>query len=187
MWGHEAFERFCDELEPGSTVADIGSGKGVHSKILRDIGMDVIEYDVIHGTDYIYESIYPGLLKGVWCCHVAEHILDLDTFLKKIFNHLGQYGLLAITVPPLKHTIVGGHVNLFNPGLLLYRLILAGFNCREARVGVYGYNISVLVRKDPVDLPTLVYDQGDIMALAPYFPLPVVNDSFYGNIGNIQW
>ena len=60
--------------------------------------------------------------------------------------------LLAITVPPLKHSIVGGHINLYNAGILLYNLILAEFNCRDARIKQYGYNITIILEKEIIKL-----------------------------------
>jgi hypothetical protein len=107
-------------------------------------------------------------------------------FLTKCFDDLRDDGVLAVTVPPAKHEIVGGHLTLWNEGLLIYNLILAGFDCSEARVGVYGYNLSVIVRKRKTDAPRLSMDHGDIERLARYFPLPVAQ-GFDGRIGNLNW
>ena len=78
------------------------------------------------------------------CC---EHQVNPNLFLKKIFNDLKEGGVLAITVPPLKHEIVGGHVTLWNAGLTMYQLVLAGFNCKNISIKSYGYNISVVLKK----------------------------------------
>ena len=90
------------------------------------------------------------------------------------------------SVPPLKHQIVGGHVSLWNAGLLLYRLILAGFDCSNAAVKSYGYNISVVVRRRNIQLPKLIRDSGDIAQLSAYFPKPV-NHGFDGRIDELNW
>lgn len=102
--------------------------------------------------------------------------------------------MLAITVPPLKNTIVGGHVSIWNAGLILYRLILAGFDCSEASVYRYGYNISVIVRKKTIHvLDKITYDKGDIRRLSPYWPKGIkmrhkeFDDSFYGWIKKLNW
>src|SRR5690606_36120022 len=80
-------------------------------------------------------------------------------------------GVLALTVPPLKSRIVGGHVSLWNAGLLLYNLVLAGFDCSRARILQYGYNISVILTKTPAELPRdLSFDRGDLRRLRPFLP-----------------
>lgn len=96
-------------------------------------------------------------------------------------------GVLAITVPPLKREIVGGHVSLWNAGLLLYRLILAGFDCQNASVLTYGYNISVIIEKRRIDLPSdLKFANGDLEKLSDYFPFDV-KQGFDGDIAMINW
>lgn len=136
--------------------------------------------------DYLTYEV-PQPLDGLWASHVLEHQPNPNLFLKKCFNDLRPGGVLAVTVPPLKHKIVGGHLALWNPGILLYHLILAGFDCRKARLASYGYNISALVRKEPADLPTdLHYDGGDIGKLAHLFPVPV-SHGFDGRISDVNW
>lgn len=97
-------------------------------------------------------------------------------------------------MPPFKSEIVGGHVSLWNPGLLLYRLVLAGFDCSEASIYCYGYNISIIVQKRTVHvLEDLAYDRGDMCFLQQYLPKeiksrPVDRDiSFKGKIKKINW
>ena len=104
-------------------------------------------------------------------------------------------GVLAVTVPPYKPTIVGGHVSLWNAGLLLYRLVLAGIDCKDAHVKSYDYNISVIVeRKKDIDVTDrLSYDMGDIRAIREYLPSELkffpneYDDPYYGNIKELNW
>lgn len=125
---------------------------------------------------------------GIWCAHVLEHQMNIGAFLENLRHDLRPGGVLAITVPPLKHEIVGGHVSLWNEGLLIYNLVLAGFDCRDAQVGVYGYNISVIVDRVDAKLPPLKHDRGDIEALAELFPHSLhVYQGFPGNFGSIGW
>ena len=97
-------------------------------------------------------------------------------------------GLIAITVPPLKHMIVGGHVSLWNAGLVLYRLVLCGLNCSEASILSYGYNISIILRKKEVSIDGIECDCGDIRKIKKYLPQGLkyfpneVDDPFDGNI-----
>ena len=94
----------------------------------------------------------------------------------------------------MKKETVGGHVSLWNAGLLLYRLVLAGFDCSDASVLTYGYNISVIVKKKSIHvLDELSYDRGDLKIISKYMPQglkirPVDRDiSFNGNIKRINW
>lgn len=123
---------------------------------------------------------------AIWCCHVLEHQRNVGAFLEKCFADLKDGGWLAVTVPPRKDEIVGGHLTLWNAGLLLYNLILAGFDCSGASVKTYGYNVSVIVRKRRANLPALKMDCGDIESLAEFFPMPV-EQGFSGLIGGINW
>jgi SAM-dependent methyltransferase len=167
------------------SVLDVGSG-GVHADILRDAGKDVTTinlYDADIVGNYLH---YDFKVDCIWASHVLEHQPNPNLFLQKCFRDLNDDGILAITVPPLKHDIVGGHVTLWNAGILLYQLILAGFNCVKASVKTYDYNISVIVRKRPFDMPELKMDFGDIETLNPYFPMLAYN-GFNGEIKELNW
>ena len=52
-------------------------------------------------------------------------------FLGKIRNVVKEGGLVGIVVPPRKPFITDGHVSLWNAGLVVYHLVLAGFDCSE--------------------------------------------------------
>ena len=118
---------------------------------------------------------------------MLEHQANPGLFLRKIYRDLKAGGVVAVTVPPAKSTIVGGHLTLWNAGLLLYNLIMAGFDCRNAAVKSYGYNISVIVRKRRACHPRdMVMDCGDIERLAHFFPCPAKQD-FEGHIIELNW
>lgn len=179
----EALDRFI--AENPKTVLDVGSGFGSHASIMREAGIEVQEIDISRGLDYLKYGFSPQV-DGIWCCHVLEHQRNPGLFLDKIKRDLKPGGLLAITVPPAKHNLVGGHVTLWNEGVLLYQLILAGFDCSEAKVGVYGYNISVLVRNKDIELPKLKHDKGDIESLKDFFPFDAMQ-GIDGRIGSLNW
>lgn len=176
------------------TVLDIGCGQGLHSEIFRKhlktvIGMDASGHwgrpDVL--ADFVtYE--FSEQFDLIWCSHVLEHQPNIQSFLTKLYKTLKTGGILAITVPPSKPNIVGGHVSIWNAGLLLYNMILAGFDCRDAMVKQYDYNISIIVRKSSASLPPLKMDAGDIELLAPYFPHSLnAKQDFSGDIKEIRW
>jgi hypothetical protein len=170
------------------TCLDIGSGDGSYANALRAAGKSVMTVNLCapadHVGDYMGQRFFP--VDAIWCSHVLEHQSNVGLFLQKCFRELKPHGWLAITVPPMKPEIVGGHLTLWNAGLLLYNLILAGFDCSQASVKAYGYNVSVIVQKRPAFIPELKMDFGDIEALAHCFPIPVCN-GFDGNIREVNW
>ena len=188
------------------TVLDIGCGDGAASKFFKENGKSVtacdygksINFDNSYAQNVIIGDFmqinFPEAYDCVWCCHCLEHQLDVHSFLRKIHLITKEGGVLAITVPPSKNTIVGGHVSIWNAGLILYRLVLAGFDCSHASIKRYGYNISVIVEKRTIDVSDkLVFDKGDIRTLTPYFPSKIkmrqkeFDNSFYGKIQEINW
>jgi SAM-dependent methyltransferase len=197
MFAREAYNKLIDNYK-FNTVLDIGCGAGEHARLFHRDGKKVTAIDLRppphapcrvidddymrHGLEEVYDC--------VWVSHVLEHQLNTQAFLEKVSCDLKDGGVLAITVPPLKHEIVGGHVSLWNMGLLLYRLVLAGFDCREAIGKAYDYNISVIVKKSAngLRLRDLNFDCGDISTLKKWFPTgrdwP---EGFNGNIDNINW
>jgi len=200
MFGGACLQKVLDEFGLQiTTVLDIGSGEGLHAEILRNHGKEVTEIDF--GTSVYFRKQTQGrnIVFGnytslkmhdqfdlVWACHVLEHQKDVNRFLSKIHEDLKDGGILAITVPPLKHEIVGGHLSLWNGGLLMYNLVLAGFDCRDAKILQYGYNISLILRKRRANLPELAYDKGDIERLLEYFP-PGTTEPFNGDIRELNW
>lgn len=195
----ETLKYLIDNFE-FKTVLDIGSGEGRHSDLLSSFGKIVTSIDFGNSVyfekrqdnhtcvlgDY-YKFNFDKPFDAIWASHVLEHQPNPNLFLKKIFNDLKEGGILAITVPPLKHEIVGGHVTLWNAGLLLYQLILAGFDCSEVSIKAYGYNISIVLKKKSIDAyPLLSYDKGDITKLSEFFPVDF-DEPFNGNIKEHNW
>ena len=195
------------------SVLDIGAGALAHSKVFAqhrkavtavDFGTSIYnQHKVSTKAGEILEVIgdynqicFAEKFDCVWASHVLEHQLNVHDFLRKAIDDLREGGVLAISVPPLKHEIVGGHASLWNAGLLLYRLVLAGMDCSSAKVLSYGYNISVIVEKrGSVDLQQigLDFDAGDIRRIRPYLPpnLPFrpnrFDDPFDGHLINVDW
>jgi SAM-dependent methyltransferase len=199
LFANEALAAVLSHCEFGS-VLDIGSGAGRHADILEAQGKDVTAIDFGRSVYFqqkrsrrreiignYYEYKFRRQFDLVWASHVLEHQPNPNLFLRKIHADLKEDGWLAITVPPLKHEIVGGHVTLWNAGLLLYQLIMAGFDCREAWIKKYWYNISVIVKKKSIrSLPELHYDSGDIDRLQAFFPAGC-GERFDGDIAELNW
>ena len=192
-----------------STILDIGSGEGLHSKILMEAGKYVTAID--YGDSVYYEKArfseteryktivadfnyykFEDKFDAVWCSHVVEHQLNPNTFLKNIYNLLAEGGVLCITVPPGRNTISGGHVSNWNAGLLLYHLVLAGFDCRDASILKYGYNISLIITKRKAIYDSLSFDSGDLRKIRNCLPKLKFystsnDDPFNGNIYKLNW
>lgn len=187
MLGDEALERIL--AYPVRTVLDIGSGSGKHAERMRAAGKSVTTLDLHEGADIqgdYLETRFSDRFDAIWCCHVLEHQRNPGTFLDKCRDDLKNGGILAVTVPPLKHKLVGGHVSLWNEGVLIYHLVLAGFDCSRAIVGCYGYNVSAIVARRDIEIPSLTNGRGDLEALAPYFPVPVHQEA-PGRFGSVGW
>lgn len=189
MWAVSCALKLLDLLPNESTILDIGSGDGEHAEMFRYEGMRVTSIDLsgkadIRG-DYM-KTLFPHAFDCIWASHVLEHQRNPGEFLDKVRWDLKDGGLLAVTVPPRKDEIVGGHVTLWNAGLLVYNLVLAGFDCSRASVLTEGYNVSVIARKRLADLPDLTRDHGDIERLSEFFPFPV-KEGFDGIVERVNW
>lgn len=179
-------------------VLDIGAGQQDHTIPMKKQGLAVETNDFEstsraenlkpdHPGNYL-ELDFAVPFEGIWSSHTLEHQRNPGMFLDKVFADLKEGGVLGITVPPRKDEIVGGHVTMWNAGLLLYHLVLAGFDCSNASVASYGYNCSVVVRKKSFELPDLCYCRHDIASLSPFFPkqLKMVQGKT-GIIDRINW
>jgi SAM-dependent methyltransferase len=185
----EIFKMFVS-LPIVGDVLDIGSEDGGHTRYMKqDVGLNVVSLDMSSPLADIRVKWPADLGRkfgAIWCSHTLEHSKNPGLFLDACKNSLMKNGWLAITVPIRKDQIVGGHLTLWNAGLLLYNLIIAGFDCSKAMVKTDGNDIGVIVRNVDAILPELTYDHGDIEKLAKFFPMEV-SDGFDGVIKEINW
>jgi len=126
MFAIEALGRLL-EYKDVHSVLDIGCGEQIHADIMREAGMDVTALSLTPPADLYGDYLDIGFdekFDAIWASHVLEHSPNPGHFLAKCFEDLRDGGVLAVTVPPAKHEIVGGHVTLWNEGLLLVNLIL---------------------------------------------------------------
>lgn len=181
-FSQEAIKKLVNDFEFES-VLDIGSGAGAHSEYFLRVGKKVTAVDF--GTSIYFErrSSEYACITGdflniqfeeqfdcIWASHVLEHQLNVNQFLKKCIACCKPGGILAITVPPRKDELVGGHLTLWTPGLLIYNLVMAGLDCSSASILKYGYNISIIVKNVKREDVSLDFDCGDVTRLAAYFP-----------------
>jgi len=179
-WGVHTMLRLISSYD-FHTVLDIGSGPGEHARFLRHFGKQVFAVDESSSADYVGDFnklVLDRQFDVVWCSHVLEHQRNVGIFLDKVFAALKDDGILALTVPchPSKR-LIAGHLTAWNAGLLCYNLVLAGFDCSEARL-LQTFELGLIVRKrkaGPAELghhdPGLMADQ--LERLGRFFPFPI--------------
>lgn len=181
-------------------VLDVGSGKKECANFLKSLGKTVKTNGYSKGINFLDDYDFSGdfnsisinqKFDAVICSHVLEHQLNPHNFLKKVVSCTNEGGYITIIVPPRKPFIIGGHVSIWNAGLVLYHLILAGVDCsRECHIKQYDYNIGIIVKNVPIsdDIKNNIsFDGGDIdNILKKYFPIPA-HDGFNGDIMELNW
>lgn len=197
-FANAALQKLLDDFA-FTTVLDIGCGAGNHAELFIEHGKAVTALD--YGKSIYFEKNqrrmqcvigdfntmpFDNQFDCVWASHVLEHQLNPGLFLRRVFEVTKEGGVVCLTVPPLQKEILGGHVSFWNAGLLLYHLVLAGFDCREVSILCYGYNISVIVRKKTAVLPELSFDNGDVRRILPFLPEGFY-EGFDGNITSHNW
>ena len=150
-YGHLALARLIAEY-PFSSVLDIGSRDGTSARIFQFLGKDVTtveidrSFDAQYSGDYL-EADFGRQFDAIWCSHVLEHQRYPGRFLDKLFDDLKEGGVVAISVPSALSRLMLGHCYIWTPLHLIYNLIGAGFDCRQARAKCYDWQVSVLVKK----------------------------------------
>jgi len=182
--------QFCLDKLQFDTVLDICCGDGFHAEIFKqnDKKVTCVDKRNLYATKYVglYQDFQFEPHDLTWCCKALEHQLNVNDFLKKVRRETKVGGYTCMTVPPLKHDITGGHVTLWNAGLLLYNLVLAGFDCSNAHIKTYKYNITVIAKAADFEIPPLFYDLGDIELLKPWLP-DFCEEPFDGQILEYNW
>jgi hypothetical protein len=157
LYAHLALGRLLTEYD-FHTVLEIGSRTGTAARALEFAGKDVLTIEVQEAYEAKYTGDYLDLkldepIDAIWCSHVLEHQRHVGLFCEKMFDDLRDGGVLALTVPTDLSPLVMGHPVIFTPGVLLYNLVLAGFDCSEAKVKVYDMQMSLLVEKKANGIP----------------------------------
>lgn len=184
------FEKLLADYE-FETVLDYGCGVNTpHREPFEGAGKNWTGHDIATGWLGIGKGLnFP--VDCVWTSHCLEHFRDpikqLAVWRK---NYVGPRGLLAITVPCWKPQVVGGHIyGGYTAGHLIYQLVLAGYDCSRAAIKTTEKEIGVIVRapEQALRLPRLRHDQGDLEALAQYFPREHRRQGFDGRIPSWNW
>ena len=122
-----------------TTCLDIGCGDGVHSDIMKHIGLKVTGVDKYsEKADYNMDFMSWSKARHmnfdvVFCSHVIEHQRNVGEFLDRIYDVLSDDGVLIISAPSEDHNLIEGHLNSFNVPLFLQQMIHAGFDCKNGK------------------------------------------------------
>lgn len=177
-WKMSSYER-------RNKVADVGVGYGAAAKHMCNRNFRVDGYGLhespLEHSNYTH---YPNRFEdcpmdwrydGIWCAHTLEHIPNVHEFLQCMRLRLKSHAPLAIVVPNDRNDVlVDGHLSFWTPAHLIYNLVIAGFNCKDAEYYTQDRDIGLLVRR--VDTPDLelAFDTGDLERLQKCFPCQMI-------------
>ena len=153
-------------------IGDTTDGK--HTQIMRKLaGIEVVTCNLTEPADIVcpYLNAHTTEYDAIWSSHCLEHQVNPGLFLSKIFQDLNEGGLLCITVPPAKEKLAGGHVTIWNETALLYQLIMAGFDCWNAEIWRYGYNISCILEKKTRPFVSWTMSKQDLDMVKRFMPV----------------
>jgi len=178
-WGaHTLLELLTFHSNDFTTVLDVGGGQGEHTRFLKFFGKQASTIYLHAQADFQGDFLtynFPCKFDAIFCSHVLEHQRNIGLFIEKLFSVLHDDGILALAVPcHLRNVLLSGHITNWNSGLLVYNLVLGGFDCREARI-YQGLDVNIVVRKRPAhggDIGT-PSAWGHVAEISQYFPFPV--------------
>jgi SAM-dependent methyltransferase len=178
------------------SVLDVGVGRGMHafSFIANGIpvtGVDVRPSPLTHDdynhvqNDFMLSDFGEDKYDMVWCCHTLEHVPNVQATLMKIRELLKDDGWLCIAVPTdRQNRFHVGHLTLWTPAHLIYNLICAGYDCKEA----YWYSeyctVGLIVQKKPdIDYSGRTGMPSEVAWLNQYTPGKVrhLDGAWWGN------
>ena len=181
-------ERIVEELIKldFKTVLDVGCGAGDffssldrRGRSVDGVGVDMLPEGLLEYSSFDYvKSNFLDFDRAtefdlVYSAHTIEHVQDTGIFLAKFFSYCKKGGHYCIIWPPPKKNIVGGHLHVFNVGLMLYNIVRMGIDCKSAKIYQSGYNLCIIGPYELFSLPDLTYNKHELSALADFFPFPV--------------
>ncbi len=187
-------------------ILDVGVGDGYASLRFAKSGFDVtalglnidsyLEREkaealgiVLHETDFDAFNTEESY-DLIWASHVMEHVPNPGKFIEKAASLLKDGAILALSLPPYKPFVVGGHkVTSWTVGQLMYFLAHYEFDVLNGHFINYGYNVSAIVQKNTkVTKPALMHDNGDIEILVENRRLPeFFKQGIYGDFLSYNW
>jgi SAM-dependent methyltransferase len=168
---------------PIESVLILGVHTGKEAQRFIEAGKQVTGVDLLppyrKGYEHIrgrFEDVELGQYDAALSSHMLEHVTDVGAVLRKLRQVVKPDGWLGLVVPgyPQDEFFVG-HLTLWTPALLLYNLVFAGWNCRDAKyyTSEGRHHVGVLVQNRPVSLEGLGWDAQ--MDVQKYMPVPFVH------------
>ena len=203
LYGHLGLAKLVSGYE-FETILDIGSRNGTASKVFDflDKKVTTIEFSSDFESDYSGDYLDINFSKqfdAIWCSHVLEHQRNIGLFLEKIFHDLKENGVLALTVPLSLSPLIIGHPNIFTPLHLIYQLILAGFDCKDAKLKCYDWQFTIILNKKSNEVKPISFASTHFSDISPdgmgfvpnllnFFPVSIdQNGHCWGEIDDINW
>lgn len=115
----------------------------------------------------------------VYSSHVIEHVADTEAYIRKLKGLVKEGGIMCIIWPKPKPEVVGGHVHIFNPGMMYYNVTRTGINCSQWKCVEKDYSFCIAGPCHKVPQPKLTYSAGEIETLNPLFPFKATQ-GFHG-------
>ncbi|WP_165219701.1 methyltransferase domain-containing protein [Affinirhizobium pseudoryzae] len=185
------------------TVLDFGPGTEERSLALFRVGRMVttlvapdreierLPEEITVRRGELLDTILPTTFDCIIAAHMLHRQRDPQRFLRRLHDLLPEYAILVLTVPALRYPMLHGELSIWSPGLVLYHLILAGFNCSSVKVLTQGEEISVIIEKDSIapweegkPLPPLASLRRYLPARVDFVLEPAC---FNGDIPNLDW
>ena len=190
------------------TVLDVGVGPGWHAMPFLAQGSSVTGIDVslphhavMDHENYTHiQTLYEqanaledaeGNKFGdrkydmIWCNHVLEHIPNSQHFLMWLRGHLKPGGWLFLAVPSSRQNRLHiGHCSLWTPAHLVYNLIIAGWDCKDANWYTEYLSIAIcLQRVDDIDMSGRTALPSEHDWLNKYSPIKIYHEdgAWWGN------
>lgn len=200
LYGHLGLAKLITEYE-FENILDIGSFNGTSARLFSFLGKNVttIEISEDFKSDYVGDYLdvsFPEKFDAIWCSHVLEHQRNIGLFLDKIYQDLRENGVLAMTIPASLYPLIIGHPSIFTPLHLIYHLVLAGFDCKNARIKNYDWQYTIILQKKSngiksvgfalthYPVPPITFTEN----LFEYFPVNIPeNGHIWGDIESLNW
>lgn len=187
------------------SVLEIGSRTGEAARIFEFLGKEVftVEFDPRQQASYTGDFLDVAIdrqFDAVWASHVLEHQRNPGLFLDKCFDVLREGGVFCVTIPCALAPLLMEHPVIMTPAHMIYNLICAGFDCRDAMVKTYDWQFSVIVQKKTNTVPRQSFGAyppgglsfGGVERLGDFFPeaigVPLMRDwATWGEIESLNW
>jgi 2-polyprenyl-3-methyl-5-hydroxy-6-metoxy-1,4-benzoquinol methylase len=172
-------------LQAPETVLDLGVGDGSHAKAFIAHGATVAGVDVKdppHEHErYTHSQMPVEFLEAqedsevdmVWCSHLLQYLPNVQAFLVQIETFLKDDGWLYIAVPSASQDRFRiGNLTLWTPALLVYNLICAGWDCKDAQWYTSYDTIGLCVKKKRIeDMTWRTGTEEELVSLNEYAPV----------------